>query len=82
MNTTRLSPIIVLAVIFLISCADTPKWQKGARIDGTVGAGAGAIIGHQSDHEVETALIGGAAGAVVGGLIGPGFFPPAPKRLL
>jgi len=70
MNTKRLSPIVVLAALLLVSCADTPKWQKGAAIGGAVGAGAGTIIGHQSDHEVEGALIGGAAGAVAGGLIG------------
>ena len=35
-----------------------------------MGAGAGAIIGHQSGHAKEGALIGAAAGAAGGALIG------------
>jgi outer membrane protein OmpA-like peptidoglycan-associated protein len=70
MNATKLTFVILLAVLVGASCANTPKWQTGAVVGGAVGAGAGAVIGHQSDHEVEGALIGGAVGAVAGGLIG------------
>ncbi len=59
-----------IIVVFASACADSPKWQKGAVIGGAAGAGAGAIIGHQSGHKGEGALIGAAAGAALGGLIG------------
>ncbi|RJP19746.1 MAG: OmpA family protein [Candidatus Abyssobacteria bacterium SURF_5] len=63
--------LIILAGVFLsASCADMQNWQKGAALGGAVGAGTGAVIGHQSDHAGEGALIGGAVGAVAGGLIG------------
>ncbi len=70
MNKTRLVLVMCLVLLFAVSCENTPKWQKGAAIGGAVGAGAGAIIGHQSDHKGEGALIGAAVGAVAGGLIG------------
>ena len=57
--------ILVLAV----GCETTPT-QEGAVIGGALGAGAGAIIGHQSGHQGEGALIGGAAGALTGALVG------------
>lgn len=47
-----------------------PNTQRGAATGGLLGAGAGALIGHQSGRGVEGALIGGAAGATVGGLHG------------
>ncbi len=70
MTRFKLILAVCLAVLISVSCAETPKWQKGAAIGGAVGAGAGAIIGHQSDHKVEGALIGAAVGATAGGLIG------------
>jgi hypothetical protein len=43
----------------------------GALVGGALGAGTGAIIGHNSHgRTAEGALIGGAVGAVAGGLIG------------
>jgi uncharacterized membrane protein len=44
--------------------------QKGAGIGGMLGAGTGAIIGHQTGKAAEGALIGGAVGATAGALIG------------
>lgn len=70
MKTFKLVAVVALSVLFLASCAETPKWQKGAGIGAAIGAGAGAIIGHQSDEEGEGALIGAAIGAAAGGLIG------------
>jgi outer membrane protein OmpA-like peptidoglycan-associated protein len=70
MKAIKFISIVCLALLVGVACADTPKWQTGAAVGGAVGAGTGAIIGHQSDHEVEGALIGGAVGAVAGGLIG------------
>src|SRR3954451_4053243 len=43
----------------------------GALVGGALGAGTGAIIGHNSHgRTAEGALIGGAVGAVAGGVIG------------
>ncbi len=44
--------------------------QKGAGIGAVGGGGLGAIIGHQSGHTGEGALIGAGAGALAGALIG------------
>jgi uncharacterized protein YcfJ len=56
----------------LANCAQQmgPNTQRGAATGGLIGAGAGAIIGHQSGNALEGALIGGAAGAAAGGLYG------------
>ena len=70
MKSAKLILVVCLATMFAVACANTPKWQTGAGVGGAVGAGAGAVIGHQSDHAVEGALIGTAVGALAGGLIG------------
>ena len=56
----------------LTNCAQQmgPNTQRGAATGGLIGAGAGAIIGHQSGNTLGGALIGGAAGATAGGLYG------------
>lgn len=59
--------VLLVLLVFTIGCTGT---QKGAGMGGLLGAGAGAIIGHQSGHTAEGALIGGAAGAAGGALIG------------
>ncbi|MBI4830520.1 MAG: hypothetical protein HY801_02985 [Candidatus Lindowbacteria bacterium] len=48
----------------LAGCTTT---EQGAIARGAIGAGTGAIIGHQTGHGGEGALIGGAIGAVSGG---------------
>ncbi len=59
---------LIIGLISIISgCTAT---QKGAGIGGMIGAGAGAIIGHQKGKTTEGALIGGAVGAAAGALIG------------
>jgi uncharacterized protein YcfJ len=60
-------------VIFSSGCASsgsTTQTKKGAVLGGLIGAGAGAIIGHQSGRGLEGAAIGGAVGAVGGGVVG------------
>ena len=59
----------VLAVTAGLGCNTTPV-QDGAILGGALGAGAGAIIGHQSGKQGEGALIGAAAGALTGALVG------------
>jgi len=53
---------------FSTSCG--PSAKRGAVLGGIIGAGAGAIIGNQSDRPLEGAAIGGAVGAGAGGLLG------------
>jgi len=60
-----LSCALVLSVVALgiVGCQ---TYGEAAGLGGAIGAGTGAIIGHQSGHTVEGALIGGALGAVTG----------------
>ena len=52
-------------------CASSPnRTAEGAVIGGAVGAGAGAIIGHQSGETGEGAALGGLVGALAGSLLG------------
>lgn len=61
----------VIAAMALSSCADAgPNTQRGAATGALLGAGAGAIIGHQSGHTGEGALIGAGSGALIGGAYG------------
>ena len=59
---------MALIALCLTSCG--PSGKRGAAIGGLLGAGAGAIIGHQSGRGLEGAAIGGAVGAGTGGLLG------------
>ena len=61
---------IVLLVMVLLVFSGCTGTQKGAGLGGLIGAGTGAIIGHQSGHAKEGALIGAVAGAAGGALIG------------
>ena len=56
---------LVLGMIAL-GFAGCETYGEAAGLGGALGAGTGAIIGHQSGHTVEGALIGGALGAVTG----------------
>lgn len=58
---------LILCVVTLYGCTTT---QKGAAMGSVLGAGAGAIIGHQSDSTAEGAAIGAAVGGLGGALIG------------
>ena len=63
----------IVAVVFsgaLVTGCNTTPVQDGVVAGGLLGAGAGAIIGHQSGNQGEGALIGAAAGALAGALIG------------
>ncbi len=67
------NPFIVLVLVLLgglqAGCNTTPT-QEGAVAGAAVGAGAGAIVGHQSGKAGEGALIGAGVGALGGALIG------------
>ena len=68
------NPLVILAlaaVFTLPSCSNQgPNTNAGMATGALLGAGTGAIIGHQSGHTGEGALIGGAGGALLGGAIG------------
>ena len=63
---------LFIATAFIALCLTScgPSGKRGAAIGGLLGAGAGAIIGHQSGRGLEGAAIGGAVGAGTGGLLG------------
>lgn len=66
---------IIAAVVGLTvaacGCANSQdRRAEGAVVGGVVGAGAGAIIGHQSKHAGQGAMLGGVLGALTGTLVG------------
>jgi phage tail tape-measure protein len=69
--------VVLVGVAMLAGCTAT---QKGATFGSILGAGAGAIIGHQTGNADKGAIIGGAlgagAGAVVGNKMGQKYFCP------
>ena len=60
----------VTLCLFAMGCASATPTQQGALGGSAIGAGLGAIIGHQSGHTAEGALIGAAAGGLGGAVIG------------
>ncbi|MGH7822712.1 MAG: YMGG-like glycine zipper-containing protein [Candidatus Binatia bacterium] len=52
------------------ACGPLNTTQKNALGGGILGAGAGALIGHQTGHTAGGAAIGGALGALAGGAVG------------
>ena len=64
------SPILTGFAVLALLVAGCTTTQKGAVIGTAIGAGAGAVIGHQSGHRTEGAVIGGAAGALGGAAVG------------
>jgi uncharacterized protein YcfJ len=61
---------IILALAFVVMVLGCTTEEKTAVAGGAIGAGAGAIIGHQSGHTTEGALIGGTVGLIGGYLYG------------
>jgi hypothetical protein len=66
MKKRVLCMLTVAAVSAAVVCAGCQSYGEAAGLGGVLGAGAGAIIGNQSGHAIEGALIGGALGAVTG----------------
>jgi len=60
----------VLLLVLGSACASVDTTEEGAATGGLVGAGAGAVIGHQSGHTLEGGLIGAGVGAVTGAVVG------------
>lgn len=66
-HKTAFIAIALLLSAVAVSCTTT---QEGAVLGGGIGAGTGAIIGHQSGDAGEGALIGAGIGAITGAIIG------------
>jgi uncharacterized protein YcfJ len=62
--------VIACSVVLAFSIGCESEAKNDALIGGGIGAGAGAIIGHQSGHAGTGALIGGAVGGGTGYVIG------------
>jgi uncharacterized protein YcfJ len=60
----------VLVGTLLGGCSSLNTTQKNAIGGGILGAGAGALIGHQTHHAAGGAAIGGALGALAGTAVG------------
>ncbi len=67
-----LVPALATAALFTGCVGTGPNTQQGAVTGGTLGAIAGAIIGHNSrgGDAVGGAILGGTAGAIAGGALG------------
>ena len=71
MKTRKLFACSAMVTTLLLGgCAQLNTTQKNALGGGILGAGAGALIGHQSHHAAGGAAIGGALGALTGGVFG------------
>ena len=66
-SKATLIAVALLLAGLMVGCTAT---QQGAIAGGGIGAGTGAIIGHQSGRGGEGALIGGAIGAITGTIVG------------
>ena len=69
MSRVSYSMVIMLLSVFFTGCATSTPVDHGAVKGGLLGAGLGAIIGHQSGNQGEGALIGAGIGALTGALI-------------
>ena len=69
--TSTLS-LLCLTAVLSAGCASggLSKREAGALGGGALGAGAGALIGHQSGHAGAGAAIGGALGVLGGAVVG------------
>jgi len=66
----RIVGVLALSGMALTGCRNLDQTQNGALLGGALGAGTGAIVGHQSGNRDKGALIGGLVGAAGGGLLG------------
>lgn len=69
----KISAAVVSLAMAVSACGcanSNNRALEGAAVGGIVGAGAGAIIGHQSGSGGKGALLGGALGALAGSLVG------------
>ncbi|MFA5320443.1 MAG: YMGG-like glycine zipper-containing protein [Candidatus Omnitrophota bacterium] len=65
-----LLPVISVIVLVCGCASNKTRLVEGTLIGGVLGAAAGGIIGHQSNHGAEGALIGAVAGSAAGAAVG------------
>jgi len=71
MKTLRVSLIMVVSVVMIISgCASWNKTQKGAVVGTAAGGAMGAVIGRASGNTALGAIIGATVGGASGAVIG------------
>ena len=71
MNILKRSPIVALAVVTLIGCAQPQtKTEKGALYGTGIGAAVGAGLGQAIGGDTKATLLGAGIGAALGGLTG------------
>jgi outer membrane protein OmpA-like peptidoglycan-associated protein len=71
MKKMKMSLIIVLSVILILSgCASWNKTQKGAVVGTAAGGAMGTVIGRASGNTALGAIIGAAVGGAAGAIIG------------
>lgn len=70
MRIRNLAACSLMCCTLATACGPLNTTQKNALGGGVLGAGAGALIGHQSGHTAGGAAIGGALGALAGGALG------------
>jgi uncharacterized protein YcfJ len=70
MQTRTLVVCTALVGLLAGGCGQLNTTQKNALGGGVLGAGAGALIGHQTHHTAGGAAIGGALGALAGTAFG------------
>ena len=62
--------VLLVLVMFIVSCAAAPPDRYNTQRGAAVGAGVGALIGQAIGHNTEGTLIGLAAGTILGALVG------------
>ena len=70
MSMRKVAAGSVICLTLMTGCGSLNTTQKNALGGGVLGAGAGALIGHQTGHTAGGAAIGGALGALAGGALG------------
>ena len=61
---------VIIACLFIVSCAGTTNQERKTKEGVAIGAGVGAILGQVIGGDTEGTLIGAGIGAALGGLTG------------
>lgn len=64
------SSYLVAGMLFVLGFSSCHNMSRETKTGALIGAGTGAVIGHQSGNTAEGALIGAAAGGVAGNIYG------------
>ena len=70
MKQLRISLLISVALVFLISCAGTPPGRYNTQRGAAIGAGLGALSGQLIGRNTKSTLIGAGVGTLLGAIVG------------